>query len=265
MRRVMMKRKCFMPLIVAMFLAFMSLGTHAQQSEPIRALYVTGGGWHDFAAQETIITEGIGNRILIEWTVDFEAGTDAGALISRFQQEGWHEGFDLVVYNKSHSEVGNVDYIESIVKTHVANKLPAVFLHASTMSFRNRSGNPVPTTFAWWDLIGANIYWHEDVRPLINENILPNDPIMRNHPATWTTPAPDEIYVVENIRGSVDVLAQAYGTETQTHHPTMWTNVHQGVRSFTTTLGHNIAMMAHDVYLYTLARAILWVTGRWDA
>ena len=34
----------------------------AQQAPPIRALYITGGGFHDFKAQEKIVPPGMGGR-----------------------------------------------------------------------------------------------------------------------------------------------------------------------------------------------------------
>jgi hypothetical protein len=43
-------------------------------SRPIRALYVTGGGFHDFVAQEQIVPRGLAERLRIEWTIDHTAG-----------------------------------------------------------------------------------------------------------------------------------------------------------------------------------------------
>ena len=58
-------------------LLLLSLGATsaaAQQARPIRALYVTGGGFHDFVAQEQIVPPGITARTNIVWTVDHTAG-----------------------------------------------------------------------------------------------------------------------------------------------------------------------------------------------
>ena len=44
-------------------------------ARPIRALYITGGGFHDFTAQKEIVPSGISARTNIVWTIDHTADT----------------------------------------------------------------------------------------------------------------------------------------------------------------------------------------------
>jgi hypothetical protein len=75
----------------------------AQSPRPIRALYITGGGFHDFPAQEKIVPPGIAARTNIEWTIDNSAGDKTDVLIDRHKDTAWADQFDVVVYNMSFS------------------------------------------------------------------------------------------------------------------------------------------------------------------
>jgi len=54
----------------------------AQEARPIRALYVTGGGFHDFTAQKQTVPPGIAARTNIVWTIDHTADTSTSMLRS---------------------------------------------------------------------------------------------------------------------------------------------------------------------------------------
>ena len=60
--------------LVVCMLALASLGivavSQAKKSPaPIRALMVTGEGYHDYESQKKIISEGVSERIKIDWTI----------------------------------------------------------------------------------------------------------------------------------------------------------------------------------------------------
>ena len=113
----------------------------AAQAAPIRALYVTGGGFHDFVAQEKIIPEGLAARVPIQWTIDHTAGTATDKLIDRHATTAWADEFDLVVYNMSFSFVVDPAWIDRIAHTHRDRGIPAVILHGATGSSAS-SGSP---------------------------------------------------------------------------------------------------------------------------
>ena len=60
--------------IVFSFAAAELASQDAKAPRAIRGLYVTGGGFHDFVTQETIVPPGIAQRIRVEWTIDHTAG-----------------------------------------------------------------------------------------------------------------------------------------------------------------------------------------------
>src|SRR5688572_32166100 len=108
----------------------------AQEARPIRALYVTGGGFHDFVAQEQIVPPGIAARTNVVWTVDHTAGKSTEILIPRHQTTAWADSFDVVVYNMSFSHVVDTAWIQRIAHAHRDKGVAAVILHGATHSYR---------------------------------------------------------------------------------------------------------------------------------
>jgi uncharacterized protein len=233
-------------------------GAEAQQpqvSDTIRALYITGGGFHDFAGQQEIIPPGIAARAPIEWTIDHTAGTSTDTLIARHENTDWADEFDVVVYNMSFSFVVDPAWIERIAHAHRDKGVAAVILHGATHSYRRS------TTLAWKELMGAASMRHDRQRELVLERILPEHPIVRDLPAGWD-PGMDELYAIERTWPSMTPLLQAWSVETEEHHPVAWTNTFGNARVFVTSMGHNNATMADPVYLDLVTRGLLWTLGR---
>jgi uncharacterized protein len=229
--------------------------TRADGPQPIRALYVTGGGFHDFVTQETVLPPGIAERLPIEWTIDHTAGTSTETLIERHRDTAWTRAFDVVVYNMSFSHVVDVDWIERLAHAHRDSGVHAVILHGAVHSYRRSE------TRAWGELMGAFSMRHDRQRPLIIEVLAAGHPIMRGFPDRWTT-INEELYELERTWPSMTPLAQAYSVESEKHHPVIWTNTHGKARIFVTTLGHNNEMMANPVYLDLVTRGLLWTMDR---
>ncbi len=73
----------------------------ASESPPVQALLITGGGWHDYEAQEQLLIDGINERspVAIEWTVIHEGDGEPDHHVSLMQEETWPDGFDVIVHN----------------------------------------------------------------------------------------------------------------------------------------------------------------------
>lgn len=226
----------------------------AESPRPIRALYVTGGGFHDFATQETIVPPGIAARIAIGWTIDHTAGNSTEALIERHQDTAWTKAFDVVVYNMSFSHVVDIEWIERLARAHHDSGVHAVILHGAVHSYRRAE------TRAWGELMGAFSMRHDRQRPLTIEVLAPDHPIMRGFPKDWKT-IDEELYEIERVWPAMTPLAQAYSVESERHHPLVWTNTHGQARVFVTSMGHNNEMMANPIYLDLVTRGLLWTMG----
>lgn len=228
-----------------------------QEGAPIRALYVTGGGFHDFAGQEQIIPPGIAERVPVRWTIDHTAGTKTDSLIPRHANDDWTREFDVVVYNMSFSFVTDSAWIERLARAHRESGVHAVILHGATHSYRRS------TSTAWKELMGAASMRHDQQREFVLERLQPEHPIVRDLPAGWA-PGVDELYDIDNTWPGMTPLVQAWSVETEEHHPVVWTNTHGQARVFVTTLGHNNETMADPAYLDLVTRGLLWTLGRLD-
>jgi uncharacterized protein len=224
---------------------------------PIRALLVTGGGWHDFETQKKIITEGLSERILVEWTIDYEAGRRSDFSPTRFQDEKWIDGFDIVIHNHGLTNLREHGPLAArIADAHRESGVPAVVIHNTLHSLRDSK--------QWHEFIGVTSRRHESNRPREIKNLAPEHPIMRDFGETWT-PATVELYTIEHVGDDVTVLADCYGEGTGKRQVTYWTHRYGKAPVFGTTIGHDNRAVSAPVYLDTLARGVLWATGKLDA
>jgi type 1 glutamine amidotransferase len=228
--------------------------TPAAAARPIRALYVTGGGFHEFVKQEAIVPPAVTERVKVDWTIDHTAGKSTEVLIERHKNTEWTKSFDVVLYNMSFSHVVDKEWIERLANAHRDSGVGAVILHGAVHSYRRSESR------AWGELMGAYSMRHDSQRPLTVEAIAKDHPIMRGLPAKWET-IPEELYELERVWPNMTPLADAYSVESKKRHPIIWTNTHGKARVFVTSLGHNTAMIANPDYLALVTRALLWVTG----
>ena len=228
--------------------------TQAPAPRPIRGLYVTGGGFHEFVKQEAILPPGVAERARIDWTVDHTAGTSTEVLIERHKDTNWTKDFDVVLYNMSFSYVVDVPWIERLAAAHRDSGVGAVILHGAVHSYRRSESR------AWGELMGAFSLRHDSQRPLTIEAVLPDHPIMRGLPPNWLT-SKEELYELVRVWPGMTPLAEAYSVESHKRHPIMWTNTHGKAKVFVTSLGHNTEIIANPVYIDLVTRGLLWTVG----
>lgn len=230
-------------------------GAGGQGQRPIRALYITGGGFHDFVTQARIVPPGIAERTNIEWTIDHSADTATAALIARHRNTAWADQFDVVVYNMSFSWVVDPQWIERIAHAHRDKGVGAVILHGATHSYRRS------TTDAWRELMGAASMRHDSQRQVRLERMAVAHPILKDLPKGWS-PGIDELYDLDKVWPTMTPLAQAWSVETEEHHTLAWTNTLGSAKVFVTTMGHNSETMADPAYLDLVTRGLLWTVGK---
>jgi type 1 glutamine amidotransferase len=222
---------------------------------PIRALYVTGGGFHEFVKQETILPPGIASRAKVNWTIDHTAGTSTEVLIERHKDTAWTKDFDVVLYNMSFSFVVDVPWIERLAHAHRDSGVGAVILHGAVHSYRRSE------TRAWGELMGAFSLRHDSQRPLTVEVVAPNHPIMKGLPRPWVT-TKEELYELVQVWPGMTPLAEAHSVESNKNYPLIWTNTHGKAKVFVTSLGHNTEIIENPVYLDLVTRGLLWTVGK---
>jgi len=247
-------------LLLLLGLCAVATSSAAQQTpaaqRPIRALYVTGGGFHDFTAQKTIVPPGISARTSIVWTIDHTADTSTKMLIPRHQTTAWADSFDVVVYNMSFSYVVDPQWIERIAHAHRDKGVAAVILHGATHSYRRS------TTDAWRELMGAASMRHDRQREFPRlERLVADNAIVKDLPKEWG-PGSDELYNIDKTWPTATPLVQAWSVEGVKHHPVVWTNTYGKAKVFVTTMGHTNRTMSDSVYLDLVTRGLLWTVGK---
>lgn len=238
-------------LFTVLSLSLFALNAAAEEVKPLKALLITGGGWHDYENQKKILTEGVSARANVEWTIVLE-NPEKGALPQVYANKDWAKGYDVIVHNECFSDYTDAAGVERIVQDHVDNKVGVVMIHCAMHTFRDAK------TEAWHKLIGVSSRQHGAQFPIVVRNLAPKNPITKEQPAQWKT-SNGELYHTA-ILPSATELAVGFkeGEEESTRQVCVWSNEYEVCRVFGTTLGHHNEEMSEKVYLDTLTRGLLW-------
>ncbi|CAN5415685.1 ThuA domain-containing protein [soil metagenome] len=239
---------------ISLFIIIFGIIALSAQAQPYNILYVTGGGHHDYEAQEELLKYRLSEKLDLEWETDFTAGQDRNDyIIERFNEQNWVEGYDAVIYNMCFADVTDNDYIERITQAHYDSGAAAVVLHCTMHTFRDAE------TEEWDRLIGLETYHHErQQRTFKIEPINRYHRVMDDFPnVAWVQPT-DELYIVTKTYDNLIPLTEAYGPETDEWHPVMWLNTYGNARVVGTAAGHNTDVMEDDVYINFLVNGLKW-------
>jgi uncharacterized protein len=242
----------------AMLVSPVAYTGETQDAKPLRALLVTGGGYHDYKSQENILTDGVSARTKIEWTIVRETSTSNGHRIPLYENPNWADGYDIVVHNECYSDITDPAYIGKILAAH-KNGTPAIVVHCSMHTFRSLK------TDEYREFLGVRTVRHGRQHPLEVKNLKPDDPIMKGFPTTWTT-GNEELYWIEKVWPDVTVLAEAKAIDNNNKdNAVIWTHTYGKGRVFGTTIAHNNKTMSDTVYLDMFTRGLLWACDKLDA
>ncbi len=245
-----MKMRIVLP---ALALAF-ALDAGARE-DAIKALLLTGGGYHDYDKQKTILTEGLDKRLDVAWTIIHKDAAETKELLS---ESGWHEGFDVIVYNICHADETDADFVKSVTEVHEAG-LPAVVIHCTLHSYHWKTNSD-----DWVRFLGVTSMRHGRQAPIHLEAVKADHPILEGLPEKWTTPN-GELYHIAKVWPSATVLAEGSVDGNDDRHAVVWTNEFGKARVFGTSIGHHNETMADERYLDLVARGLLWATDRFGA
>jgi type 1 glutamine amidotransferase len=220
-------------------------------SKTINALLLTGGGYHDYQKQKTILSEGIEKRLNIKWTI---VDKDAGGTKELLSAKGWADGFDVVVYNICHANETDGAFVKSVTDTHSAG-LPAVIIHCSLHSYHWKT-----KTDDWVRFIGVTSMRHGKQHPITITSTASDHPIMKKLPAKWITPA-GELYHIDKVWDTATVLADGTIDDGESKHAVAWVNEFGKSKVFGFSVGHHNETVASDDFLNLVANGMLWVTG----
>ena len=164
-------------------------------SEPgIKALLITGGCCHDYDQQRELIPAMVDlhSTLKVEWTILHQRTKKGNVLLDFYKNPDWAKGYDVVVHNECFANIGDVDYIDGILKPHL-DGVPAVLVHCSMHCYR--SG---PTKEKWWEFCGVHSPRHGPHHPFEVQITNPEHEIMKGM-SNWTTPQGELYYIKKRL------------------------------------------------------------------
>lgn len=222
--------------------------------KPIRALLVTGGGFHDYNSQKTILPEGVSARANVEWTVVHETSTNNGHRIPLYENPEWADGYDIVVHNECYSDITDPAFVNRVLAPH-KNGTPAIVVHCAMHTFRSLK------TDEYREFLGVSTFRHGRQHPLDVKDLHPEHPIMKGFPRSWVT-GNEELYWIEKVWPGTTVLAEAKAEENQKDNAVVWFHTYGKGKVFGTTIAHNNKTMSDPVYLDMFTRGLLWACDK---
>jgi uncharacterized protein len=220
----------------------------------IKALIVSGGGFHDYPAQARVLMDAIGKAVPVDWLVAVQGGGGTTGHLPVYDSPDWAKGFDVVIHNECFADTTDMTFIRRITGAH-KNGVPAMVIHCAMHTFRATNEDD------WREFLGVTTRRHTRQFKIPVKVVAKDHPAMKGFKEDWTTPS-DELYVVDKLWPHATALASAVSPEDQKEYPLVWTNDYHGARVFGTTLGHGMATFDDPVYQDLLVRGFKWAVKR---
>ncbi len=216
---------------------------------PLKVLYITCGGYHDYATQAPYLTTNISRLVNVAFDVRF--GLDV------LNNPRFAEGYDAVFYNVCNDNAPD-QALENAIQA-ARNGTPAVLMHCSIHAFRYS-----PKIKEWETFLGLRSKVHDPYSPFTITKVDPSSPITKFLPAEWKT-AGDELYQTISIDPRCLQLLKARSPVDGRQHVVCWTSKFGQGRVFCTTLGHDMKTCSTPQFRQLLANGLLWACGKLDA
>jgi Trehalose utilisation len=249
---------------LAILLAGSLVTVAAGNPKPLKALLLTGGCCHDYAAQKDILKKGIevrANVIVDQIHVD---DTTTQPPFPIYGNTDYAAGYDVVIHDECAAGISDEAVVRAVLAPH-RKGIPGVNLHCAMHSYRigdfKKEAVQVGTpTTMWFEYLGLQTTGHGKQSPIVIKHSDQRHPITMSL-TDWTT-GDEELYNNIHIYGTAHALFQ--GTQETDTKVVAWTNDYQGTKVFSTTIGHNNSTVQDPRYLEMVTRGLLWVTGKLD-
>lgn len=239
--------------------AAVSYAAETASSKPVRALLVSGGCCHDYLGQHKALFEGIQAKADVQVDVYWTDDPSTNPPLRLYESADWAKGYDVIIHDECAADNKDMPAFERIMEAH--KTIPAVHLHCAMHSFRNG-------TDRWFRHLGLQSTGHGPQEPIAIGFVDKEHPISKTL-GDWVT-GKEELY--NNVKlfdahplavGRQTVVKK--GGESKVEEAVVaWTTDRDGLRSFSTTLGHNTATVADPRYVELVTRGLLWACRRLD-
>jgi type 1 glutamine amidotransferase len=239
-------RRIILAALVASFVVLPGQADGDDSAKPLKALLITGGGWHDYKALNPVITKKIAGLARVEFTV--HSGLDI------LNDPKFADNFDIVVYNFCFDNPKNKEMVENALKVTRDGK-PTVLIHCAMHTFRSSED--------WTDCCGMRTRVHDPYRAFAVIKADKNHPITRTLPDEFDTPG-DEMYQTIKLGERSTVLLKGKAPKANVEHVVCWVSNYGKGKVFATTLGHDLRTVNLPVYHRLLTNGLLWACGKLD-
>ncbi len=238
----------FSPVSLVAFLALSCSLVCSAAPKPIKALFLTGGGYHDYPKLAPHLVNSFGQRVNVTMDIDFT--------MDRLKNPDFAKNYDVVVYDMCWDDAETVE-LQNALNTIKAGK-PAVMIHCAVHAFRNNK-----IIHDWEAGVGMRSKVHDPHQPFSTINLDPKNPILAGWPDDWKT-SDDELYNTIEFPKTSHALLKSISPKTGKEHIVCWTQTFGKGRVFATTLGHDMHTAENSDYLGLIARGLLWSCDKLD-
>ncbi|MDQ6632162.1 MAG: ThuA domain-containing protein, partial [Verrucomicrobiota bacterium] len=211
----------------------------------IKALFLTGGGYHDYQKLAPYLTNSLG-KIL---NADFDVRFDMDIL----KNENFAAPYDVIIYDFCFDEADSA-LLENAMRA-TRNGKPAVMIHCAVHAFRKSE-----KVGAWENYCGMRSKVHDPYQPFATQKVTAH-PVTKNFPDDWKTPG-DELYQTIQFFESSTPLLKVKSPRDDREHIVCWVHQFGQGRVFATTRGHDMKTVESPEYLRLLADGILWACNK---
>ncbi len=236
-------------ILLAFSLASLVISAAEKAVAPLKVLFITGGGYHDYNKLAPHLTTELGS--LVNATFDVKFGLET------LHNPKFADAYDAVIYDVCDDEAPD-DALDNALHVARAGK-PSVLIHCAVHAFRKS-----PKISEWETFCGMRSKVHDPYGPFSVTKLDPASPITRVFPADWSTTG-DELYQTISINPQSHQLLKAKSPKDGREHIVCWTYQYGKGRVFATTLGHDMKTATTPDYLRLLANGLLWTCGKLEA
>jgi len=216
--------------------------------KPLKALFLTGGGYHDYEKLVPHLTTNISQLVNVIFDVSFD--------LNLLKNEKFADAYDVVVYDVCFDEADSA-LLENALKVTRDGK-PTVMIHCAVHAFRRSD-----KVREWENCCGMRSKVHDPYHAFATEKLNKTHPLLKHFPDHWETPG-DELYQTIEMIESAQPLLRVKSAHDGREHIVCWTHTYGRGRVFATTLGHDMKTAQSTDYLRLLANGILWACDKLD-
>jgi type 1 glutamine amidotransferase len=227
----------------------LAVGQIAETTPALKALFITGGVYHDYKKLPRLLTSKIGQMDNVKF--DIVTGLDV------LKNAKFADGYDVIVYDLCYDDIDAGELDNALNVGHDGK--PTVFIHCAVHSFRNS-----PKIHEWENYVGLRSKVHDKFGPFSVEKVGAHNPITDSFPGDWKTRG-DELYQTIEVIAGTEPLLTAKSPRDGRVHTVCWTHTYGQGRVFATTLGHDTKTAKSPAYQRLLANGLLWACDKLDA